>query len=56
MSNIITTKYRYPIFFAGTMLLITSGVLDRYLHVPISATALLAGAGFILIVASLSRI
>ncbi len=56
MPNIIKTKYRYPIFFIGVMLLIASGIFDKYLHVPLNASALLAGIGFILIVASLSRI
>ncbi len=53
MKRLIPTKYRYPVFFLGLLLLSSSGFVYRYVAPPVQFVEAMALLGFALFVASI---
>ena len=53
MKKLVPTKFRYPMFFAGIMVIVISGLLNKYLHMAESYTEIGAAIGFLLFVFSI---
>ncbi|MFI5412777.1 MAG: hypothetical protein ACHQX1_02705 [Candidatus Micrarchaeales archaeon] len=53
MKKIIPQVYRYPLFFAGLVILVVAGMLNRYFHIGISATIVMVIFGFLIFVISI---
>ena len=52
--KIIQTRYRYPLFFIGLLMMSIAGFLYRYLRISVGATAIIVGIGFVIFVLSIA--
>ncbi len=53
MKKLIPSKYRYPMFFTGVMVIVISGLLNKYLHMAEGYTEIGAAIGFLLFMFSI---
>ncbi len=53
MKKLIPTRFRYPMFFAGIMIIVISGLLNKYLHMAEGYTEIGAAIGFLLFMFSI---
>ena len=54
MGKIIKSEYRYPIFFAGMMLMILSAFGYKYAHMDARLSGIVACIGFLLLIVSVA--
>ena len=52
--RILPTRYRYPIFFVGLVMMALSGFIQKYAGTGLGLTIALVSVGFVLFVASLA--
>ena len=52
--RILPTRYRYPLFFIGILMMSSAGFIYRYARIGTGATAAMVAAGFLLFVLSLA--
>ncbi len=53
MKKIIPQVYRYPLFFAGLVILATAGILNKYFHMGTGATAVMVVIGYAIFLISI---
>ena len=53
MKRLMPSKYRYPLFFLGIMIIDVSGFLYKYLHATLLQTEISVVIGFFLFLASI---
>ncbi len=53
MRGLMPSKYRYPLFFLGIMLIDASGFLYKYLHTTLLQTEILVAIGFFMFLISI---